>query len=513
MTEQVKRPVMLCVLDGWGYRKEKEFNAIETGHTPTWHRWIKEYPTTMIQTSGLDVGLPAGQMGNSEVGHTNLGAGRVVMQDLPRIDQAIASGELAQNPVLSDFIQKLQASKGTCHLMGLMSPGGVHSHMNHFIALAKILSAAGVTVAVDAFLDGRDTPPNSGRGYVAEFQKQTADLKNVSIAMISGRYYAMDRDNRWERVTLAYDALVKADAVRYPTADEAIQASYTNGKLDEFMIPVVIGDYQGMKDGDGVLMVNYRSDRAREITEMLLNPDFTKAPRSKVIHFAAAAGMAEYSEEHKKWMKILFPPQELSNIFGEVVSNAGKTQLRIAETEKYAHVTFFFNGGEEKMFPGEERILVPSPKVATYDLQPEMSAYEVTDKLVAAIQSQKFDTIIVNYANGDMVGHTGIMEAAVKAVEAVDECLARLEKAICEVGGCMFVTADHGNAEQMEDPKTHGPYTAHTATPVQAVLVCPPEDVTALAPGRLADVAPTLLELMHLPKPAEMTGHSLLVTK
>lgn len=511
MTEETKRPVILCVLDGWGYRKEKEFNAIEMGNTPVWHRWIKEYPTTMIQTSGLDVGLPKGQMGNSEVGHTNLGAGRVVMQDLPRIDHAIETGELNQNPVLLDLIKKLKETKGTCHLMGLMSTGGVHSHMNHFIALAKILDAAGIPVDVDAFLDGRDTPPNSGEGFVAEFQKQTADLKNVKIAMISGRYYAMDRDNRWERVTLAYDALVNADAERFETADQAIQASYKNGKMDEFMLPVVIGDYQGMKDGDAILMVNYRSDRAREITEMLLNPDFSKAPRSKVIHFADAVGMAEYSEEHKKWMNVLFPPQELTNIFGEVVSNAGKTQLRIAETEKYAHVTFFFNGGEEKMFPGEERILVPSPKVATYDLKPEMSAFEVTDKLVDAILSKKFDTIIVNYANGDMVGHTGILEAAVKAVEAVDQCLARLEKAVCEVGGCMFVTADHGNAEQMQDPVTHAPYTAHTATAVQAVLVCPPENVTGLEEGRLADVAPTLLDLMKLPKPEEMTGHSLLI--
>ena len=510
MTQQTPRPVVLCVLDGWGYRADKQDNAIETGNTPNWHRWMKEYPTATMHTSGLDVGLPDGQMGNSEVGHTNLGAGRVVMQDLPRIDQAIKTGEIKSNPVLSDFIAKLKESKGRCHLMGLMSPGGVHSHMNHFIALAEILDEAGIPVCVDAYLDGRDTPPDSGRGYVERFTQETKDLKNTRIAVVCGRYYAMDRDNRWERVTLAYDALVKADAPRFKTADEAIQASYEAGVTDEFMKPVVIGDYDGMKDGDGVLMVNYRSDRAREILEMLLNPTFDKAPRSQVVHFAAAAGMAEYSEAHNQWLKTLFPPVELKHIFGEVLQENGKTQLRIAETEKYAHVTFFFNGGEEKMFKGEERILVPSPKVATYDLKPEMSAYEVTDKLVEAILSQKFDAIIVNYANGDMVGHTGIMEAAVKAVEAVDECIGRVEKAVCEVGGTLFVTADHGNAELMKDPKTGAPYTAHTTLPVKAVLVCPPAGVTGLQDGRLADVAPTLLDLMNLQKPAEMTGHSLL---
>lgn len=510
MNQKTPRPIVLCILDGWGFRQEKENNAIELGNTKNWHRWLKEYPTALIQTSGLNVGLPDGQMGNSEVGHMNLGAGRVVMQDLPRIDQAIASGEIDNNPVLKDFIATLKKSSGRCHLMGLMSTGGVHSHINHFIALARILDKAGVPVCVDAYLDGRDTPPDSGRGYVDSFQKQTQDLKNTRITMISGRYYAMDRDNRWDRVTLAYNALVNAEAPHFATADEAISESYLVGKTDEFMMPAVIGDYDGMKDGDGVLMVNYRSDRAREILEMLLNPDFTKAPRTKTVQFAAAVGMAEYSSEHKKWLKTLFPPEELKHIFGEILAENGKTQLRIAETEKYAHVTFFFNGGEEKMFKGEERILVPSPKVATYDLQPEMSAYEVTDKLVAAIESGKFDAIIVNYANGDMVGHTGILPAAIKAVEAVDTCIGRVEKAVCAAGGTMFVTADHGNAELMKDPHTHGPYTAHTTFPVKAVLVCPPQDVKGIKDGRLADIAPTLLSLMNIQKPTEMTGESLL---
>jgi len=512
MNEIAKKPVVLCVLDGWGYRPTKENNAIEMALSPTWHRWIKEYPTTMVQTSGLDVGLPDGQMGNSEVGHTNLGAGRVVMQDLPRIDLAIKDGSLEKNPVLLDLIDKLKKTKGTCHMMGLMSPGGVHSHMNHFVALCQILNDAGIPVCVDAYLDGRDTPPDSAQRFVADFERQTASMPLVKIAMICGRYYAMDRDNRWERVTLAYDALVSADAPRFATADEAIAASYKNGKYDEFVLPAVVGDYKGMKDGDAVLMINYRSDRAREILEMLLNPDFEKAQRSKVIHFCDAVGMAEYSAEHKKWLKTLFPPEELTHIFGEVLEQNGKTQLRIAETEKYAHVTFFFNGGEEKMFKGEERILIPSPKVATYDLKPEMSAFEVTDKLVEAIKSKRFDAIIVNYANGDMVGHTGVLDAAIKAVEAVDSCLKRVEEAVCEVGGTMFVTADHGNAERMKDDEGH-PYTAHTVGPVKAVLVCPPNDVKGLKEGRLADVAPTLLDLMGLPKPKEMTGESLLIRK
>jgi 2,3-bisphosphoglycerate-independent phosphoglycerate mutase len=506
-----KKPVILCVLDGWGYRSEKQDNAIETGNTPVWHRWIKEYPTAMIQTSGLDVGLPDGQMGNSEVGHTNLGAGRVVMQDLPRIDQAISSGEIKQNPVLKGLIDALKKTGGKCHLMGLMSPGGVHSHLSHFVALAKVLNEAGVPVCVDAYLDGRDTPPQSGLGFVKEFIEATKDCSLVKIAVVSGRYYAMDRDNRWERVSKAYDALVNADAPRFDTAVEAIEASYNASVTDEFMEPVVIGSYEGMNDGDAILMVNFRSDRAREITEMLLNPDFDKAPRSRVVEFADAVGMTEYSSAHKAWLKTLFPPEELTHIYGEVVSDAGLTQLRIAETEKYAHVTFFFNGGEEKLFKGEERILVPSPKVATYDLKPEMSAFEVTDKLEEAILSEKFDTIIVNYANGDMVGHTGIMEAAIKAVEAVDTCMDRIEKAVQKVGGTMLVTADHGNAELMKDPTTGAPYTAHTVGAVQAVLVSPPDDVKALKDGRLADIAPTLLELLGLTKPSEMSGESLLV--
>ncbi len=504
------KPVMLCILDGWGYRAEKENNAIEMANTPVWHTLIQTCPTAMIQTSGLDVGLPAGQMGNSEVGHTNLGAGRVVMQDLPRIDVAIADKTLDTNPVLVHLTEELKKTGGVCHLMGLLGPGGVHAKQDHVVALARILDANDITVVIHGFLDGRDTPPDSARGFVAELEKDIAALPHVSIGTISGRYYAMDRDNRWERVDKAYRALVNADAPRFASADAAIADSYAKGVLDEFMVPCVIGAYAGMKDGDGLVMANYRSDRAREITRMLLQPDFTLADRVRVVHFADAVAMTEYSTDHLAWMHVLFPPEDLKNIFGEVVSNAGLTQLRIAETEKYAHVTFFFNGGKETLFPGEERILVPSPKVATYDLKPEMSAVEVTNKLVEAINQDAFDVIIVNYANGDMVGHTGVLDAAIKAAETVDACVGRVLDALRAKGGVAFITADHGNAEQMKDPATGAPYTAHTTTPVQAVLVNA-AGVTGLKDGRLCDVAPTLLELLQLPQPAEMGGCSLIV--
>lgn len=505
-----QKPVVLCVLDGWGYRKEKENNAIEVGHTPVWHDLITMYPTTMLKTSGTDVGLPVGQMGNSEVGHTNLGAGRVVMQDLPRIDQAIETHELDENPVLLNLIAQLKKTKGTCHLMGLLGTGGVHAQQSHIVALARILDKLDIPVAVHGFMDGRDTAPDSGRGFVADLEKSFATMKHVRLATISGRYYAMDRDNRWDRIDLAYRTIVNAEGTHFNTADESIAASYRTGVYDEFVIPCVIGSYAGMSDGDGLIMANYRSDRAREITRMLLQPDFTQASRINVVHFAEAVAMTEYSTDHNAWMKVLFPPENLKNIFGEVVSMAGLKQLRIAETEKYAHVTFFFNGGKETLFQNEERILVPSPKVATYDLKPEMSAVEVTEKLVAAIESDAFDVIIVNYANGDMVGHTGIMDAAVKAVEVVDDCLGRLIKAVKDKDGTVFVTADHGNVERMKDDETGVPYTAHTNTAVQAVLVNA-QGVIGLKEGRLSDVAPTLLQLLHLPQPAEMTGNSLLI--
>ena len=509
-----QKPVMLLILDGWGYRKEvTSDNAIEQGHTPNWHQYLNEYPHNLIQTSGLAVGLPEGQMGNSEVGHTNLGAGRVVMQDLPKIDQAIKDGSIADNPVLQKLISTLKNNGKTCHLMGLMSPGGVHSSQAHIVALAEILNKNGIKTDVHAFLDGRDTPPESAEGFLADFEKSISGLAQVKIATIAGRFYAMDRDKRWDRVEKAYNNMTLADGKRFATADEAIKASYADKVTDEFVIPCVIGDYQGFEDGDAVLMANFRADRAREILYALADKDFDGFTRKKVFDLSMAVGMTEYSVDHNRFMQTMFPPEALVNIFGEVVAEHGLTQLRIAETEKYAHVTFFFNGGEEKEFKGESRILIPSPKVATYDLKPEMSVYEVTDQLVDAIENQKFDVIICNFANGDMVGHTGIMDAALKAVAAVDECLGRVVKAIKDVDGVILVTADHGNAEKMVDEKTGQPYTAHTVGDVQAVLINAPKDITGLEKGKLADIAPTLLDLIGIKQPAEMTGKSLLIKK
>ena len=509
MSAKRPRPVVLCILDGWGERHDRDHNAIELANTPVWDGFMRDCPHGLIDASELHVGLPQGQMGNSEVGHMNIGAGRVVMQDLPRIDAAVAQGEMKANPAMTAFIAKLKASGGTCHLMGLMSPGGVHSHQDHIAALARILDEAGVPVAAHAFLDGRDTPPSSARGFVAEFVKKISGLRQTTIATIGGRYYAMDRDKRWERVSLAYDALVDTKGETAATALAAIDAAYARGETDEFVKPTVVGGYRGMKDGDGLLMANFRADRARQILTALLDPAFAAFARPRIVRFAAALGMSEYSTALNAFMTTLFPSERLSHVLGAVIAEAGLKQLRIAETEKYAHVTFFLNGGEETLFPGEERILVPSPKVATYDLKPEMSAFEVTDKLVDAIRSGKFDLIVVNYANTDMVGHTGDLAAAIKAVETVDTCLGRLRDALTERGGAMLITADHGNAETMQDPVTKEPHTAHTLNRVPIVLV---NGVAAgkLRDGRLADIAPTLLSLMGLHQPAEMTGHSLI---
>ena len=510
----MQKPVMLLILDGWGYREKiTNDNAIEQGNTPNWHYLLDNYPHCFVETSGYDVGLPDGQMGNSEVGHTNLGAGRVVMQDLPKIDLAIKDGTLEKNPTLIKMISRLKETHGACHLMGLMSPGGVHSHQTHIEAMCRILQKNGIKVNVHAFLDGRDTPPQSAKGFLQAFENNIKDLPEVKVATISGRFYAMDRDKRWDRVEKAYNNIVLADGVRFASADEAIDESYKNSITDEFVIPAVIGDYNGAKDGDAVLMINFRADRAREILYALGDDDFSGFERKKVVKFADLVGMVEYSVDHNRFMKTIFAPEALKNIFGEVVANHGLTQLRIAETEKYAHVTFFFNGGEEKEFNGEERILISSPKVATYDLKPEMSVYEVTSALTDAIEQQKYDVIICNFANGDMVGHTGIMDAALKAVASVDDCLGQVMRAIKNVGGVLLVTADHGNVEKMVDEKTGEPYTAHTVGKVQAVLYNSDVSVDHLNNGRLADIAPTLLDLMNIEKPIEMTGNSLIVKK
>ena len=506
------KPVVLCILDGWGERAETENNAIALADTPNWDRLVAEMPRSRLQASALNVGLPEGQMGNSEVGHTNLGAGRVVMQELPRIDAALADGSLASGPILGDFIKALKDSGGACHLMGLLSPGGVHSHSDHVLGLAKIVAGAGVPVVVHAFLDGRDTPPKSAAGFMKDFMRSIEGFEGIRIGTVSGRYYAMDRDNRWDRVTRAYDCLVDAHGEKAADPLCAIQASYDAGTADEFVLPSVIEGYNGMKDGDGLFMANFRSDRAREILAALVDPDFDGFSRSRTVRFAAKTGLVRYSRDLEPFLTVLFPPTELKNILGEVVAEAGLKQLRIAETEKYAHVTFFFNGGRERVYDGEERILIPSPKVATYDLQPEMSAPEVTDKLVDAINGGTFDLIIVNFANGDMVGHTGVLSAAQKAAETLDQSLGRLEEAVCKAGGVLLITADHGNCEQMwddsEDPAQ--PHTAHTTNPVPLLMVNAPDWVKGLKEGVLADIAPTMLRLLAIKQPDEMTGHSLI---
>ncbi len=505
-----RRPVVLCILDGWGHREAREMNAIAQAQTPNWDGFLAACPHGLLQASEGDVGLPAGQMGNSEVGHMNLGAGRVVAQDLPRIDAAVADGSLAGNADLQAFIARVLEKDGTCHLMGLLSPGGVHSHQAHLLALVRILVAANVKVALHAFLDGRDTPPQSAKGYLETFLAKAGKLPGFRVASLCGRYYAMDRDNRWERTEKAYRVLAEGHGERADDPIAAIAKSYEEGVTDEFVQPVAITGHDGIHGGDGVLMANFRADRVRQMFAALLDPDFDHFKRQQCLPQNPALGLTEYSKDLNTFHAVLFPNTELKGILGEVVAAAGKTQLRIAETEKYAHVTFFLNGGREQCFPGEERILVPSPKVATYDLQPEMSADEVTDRLVEAIHASRFDLVVVNYANGDMVGHTGKLAAAIKAVETLDRCLGRLADAVVQADGVLLITADHGNVEKMKDEISDEPHTAHTLDRVPVVLVNGPE--TLLADGALADVAPTLLELLGLSQPSEMTGHSLLVS-
>ena len=500
------RPVMLMILDGWGWRDDKDNNAVLLAKTPNFDRFWASSPHAFLRTSGLDVGLPEGQMGNSEVGHLNLGAGRVVMQDLPRINQAIADGTLKQALDESGLIGRLQASGGTCHILGLISPGGVHAHQDHAVALAKLVVAAGVPAVIHVFTDGRDTPPRSAAEYVAALE--AALPPEVRVATVSGRYYAMDRDNRWERVELAWKALALGEGERMPSAGSAIEAAYAANVSDEFIKPAVIGGYHGMADGDGLLSFNFRADRIREILAPLLFSEFSGFSRPRMPKLVGAVGMTSYSSELNPIMPALFAPQSLANGLGETVSKAGLKQIRFAETEKYPHVTYFFNGGREEPFEGEERSMTPSPKVATYDLQPEMSAPELTGKVVAAIESGQYDLFVLNFANPDMVGHTGVLSAAIKAVETIDASLGHIADAILAKGGALLVTADHGNAELMVDPVTGNPHTAHTTFPVPVMLIG--SKAKGLAEGRLADVSPTLLALLGLEQPAEMTGQSLL---
>jgi 2,3-bisphosphoglycerate-independent phosphoglycerate mutase len=504
---QKRRPVMLVILDGWGWRDEPADNAVRQANTPTFDRLWSTCPHAFLRTSGKDVGLPDGQMGNSEVGHLNIGAGRVVMQDLPRINEAIASGAIQRAPALIDLIQRLRKTGGTCHLMGLISPGGVHSHQDHAVALAKILATARIPTVVHAFTDGRDTPPQSAADDLDAFA--LALPAGVTIGTVIGRYYAMDRDARWERVMKAYNAIMDAEGACFPNALAAVANAYSQRQFDEFIAPAVIGDYRGISSGDGLLCFNFRSDRVREILGVILDPPQGSGfARRGSIQIAAAVGMTQYSEQLDALMQSIFPPLSFPNILGEIVAAAGRTQLRMAETEKYPHVTYFLNGGREEPYDGEARIMVPSPKVATYDMKPEMSAPELTGKAAIAIESGQFDLIVLNYANPDMVGHTGSLPAAITAVETVDAGLGRIAEAIEKSGGALLFTADHGNCEMMRDPVTGGPHTSHTTNPVPVVLVGGGN--VSLADGRLADLAPTLLELMELPKPAEMTGTSLI---
>lgn len=500
------RPVMLMILDGWGWRDEASNNAVRLARTPNFDRFWASSPHAFLRTSGSDVGLPDGQMGNSEVGHLNLGAGRVVMQDLPRINQAVEDGSLKQALEASGLIAKLKASGGTCHLLGLVSPGGVHAHQDHAVALAKLLVEAGIPAVTHVFTDGRDTPPRSAADYVAALE--AALPREVRVATVCGRYYAMDRDHRWERVELAWQALALGEGEQLPDANAAIAAAYAADVSDEFIRPAVIGGYRGMKDGDGLLSFNFRADRIREILAPLLYAEFSGFPRPRQPKLAAAVGMTSYSSELDPLMPALFAPQSLANGLGETVSKAGLKQIRFAETEKYPHVTYFFNGGREEPYEGEARSMTPSPKVATYDLQPEMSAPELTEKVVAAVESGQYDLFVLNFANPDMVGHTGVLAAAIKAVETVDAGLGRIADAILAKGGALLVTADHGNCELMVDPVSGNPHTAHTTFPVPVMVIG--SDAKVLADGRLADVAPTLLALLGLEQPAEMTGGSLL---
>ena len=500
------KPVLLLILDGWGYRENKASNPLALARLPNWHALLADYPHTLVETHGLHVGLPDGQMGNSEVGHMNIGAGRVVYQDLTRIDAAIADGSFVHNAALLQACAAVKSPGTTLHVFGLLSPGGVHSHERQIFAMLELAAQQGVKrVAVHAFLDGRDSPPQSARASLEKLDALCARLGNAFVATVSGRYYAMDRDKRWDRVKLAYVAIADAQsAFHADSAVAALDGAYGRGENDEFVKPTVVGAGARFNDGDAVVYMNFRADRARQLTQVFVDPAFDGFARERRIDLSAFVTLTQYSADLPV-SAVAFPPQSLHNSLGEYLASLGLQQLRIAETEKYAHVTFFFSGGRETPYAGEERILVPSAKVATYDLKPEMSCPEVTDKLVAAIGSGQFDFIVCNIANADMVGHTGKLDAAITAAEAVDEALGRLRTAIVEAGGEMLISADHGNFEQMTADDGQ-PHTQHTVGPVPLVYV---GRKATLAHGALRDLAPTVLALMGLSQPAEMTGHSL----
>ncbi len=501
-------PVVLCILDGWGYREDQAGNAPALANTPNYDALVAAQTPAMLACAGPDVGLPEGQMGNSEVGHMNIGAGRTIWMDLPKIDNAIADGSFAANAELIAFTETMKTTGGAAHLMGLMSPGGVHAHQRHIVAAAKALAMRGVRVVLHLFSDGRDTAPSSAARFLADFETELGGIGE--IATLSGRFYAMDRDTRWDRVEAAYRAIVHGEGAVAATAADALKWAQARDETDEFVTPTVISGYQGVAANDGVFFLNFRADRARELLAALGDRDFDGFSDPIRPTFAAMLGIVEYSERHNSYMQVMFPPETIVNTLGEWVSAQGARQLRLAETEKYPHVTFFMNGGVETPYEGEDRRLSPSPRVQTYDLKPEMSAADVTKNLVAGIESGGYDLIIVNYANPDMVGHTGDLTAAMAACEAVDAGLGAALAALRKAGGAMIVTADHGNCELMIDPASGGAHTAHTTTPVPALLAGGPAGAQLHGPGRLGDLAPTLLALMGLPQPDEMTGRSLL---
>ena len=507
-----KKPVMLMILDGFGIAEKSEGNAVALANKPNFDRLVKEYPNTQLQASGMAVGLPEGQMGNSEVGHLNIGAGRIVYQELTRITKAIEDGDFFENEALMKAMKNAKENNASLHLMGLLSDGGVHSHIDHLKGLLEFAKKEGLQkVYVHAFMDGRDVPPSSGKDFIIKAEEMMKEVGVGQIATVSGRYYAMDRDNRWERVQLAYNAIVLGEGEKASSAVEAIDNSYHDEKTDEFLLPCVIEEdghpTATIKNGDSVVFFNFRPDRARELTRAINDKEFAGFNRETLdLTFVT---MTQYDKTLER-VNIAFKPQTLVNTLGEYVSSKGLEQLRIAETEKYAHVTFFFNGGVEKENPGEERKVIPSPKVATYDLKPEMSAYEVTDELLNRLDQDKYDMIILNFANPDMVGHTGVVQAAVKAIEAVDECLGKIVDKVLEKDGTVFITADHGNAETEIDFSTGNPFTAHTTNPVPFVWVSNNIDGRTLKSGKLADIAPTMLNVMNLEVPEEMTGECLI---
>lgn len=500
------KPVVLCILDGWGISDRPEQSAPDQANTPNFDRLMRDCPHATLVTFGPDVGLPSGQMGNSEVGHTNIGAGRVVAMDLGQIDLAIEDGSFYQNGGLGDFIRKLKATGGTAHLMGVVSDGGVHGHIQHVIAAARAIADKGVPVILHAITDGRDVPPKSAEGFVTELRGNLP--ASVQIGTVIGRYYAMDRDNRWERVSRAYDAMVRGEGLPAPGAAEAVIEAYARGETDEFIQPTVIDGYDGARDGDGFFCLNFRADRAREILAAIGQPDFDAFDPHHRPQWAALLGMVDYSDRHNQYMTAAYPKQQVVNTLGAWVAAKGLRQFRLAETEKYPHVTFFLNGGKEVPEPGEDRFMPSSPKVATYDLAPEMAAAEVSAKLAEAIRGG-YDLVVVNFANPDMVGHTGSLPAAIRACEAVDKGVGMMLAALEKSGGAAVIIADHGNCETMIDPVTGGPHTAHTINPVPVIVFGDPA-ATALRKGRLADVAPTVLDLMGLDLPREMTGTSLI---